>query len=142
VKPRILFLCTGNSCRSQMAEGFLRHLSQERFDVVSAGTEPVPINQGAVDAMAEIGIDISAQRSKDVQPYLGQQFAYVITVCDRAAERCPFFPGAARRLEWNLPDPAAVHGSDADRRSAFREVRDLIGGKVRDFIASAAGSDL
>lgn len=121
-----------------MAEGFLRHLGQERFDVVSAGTEPVPINQGAVDAMAEIGIDISAQRSKDVQPYLGQQFAYVITVCDRAAERCPFFPGAARRLEWSLPDPAAVRGSDADRRSAFREVRDLIGGKVRDFIASAA----
>lgn len=138
VKPRILFLCTGNSCRSQMAEGFIRHLALDRFDVVSAGTEPVPLNPGAVEAMAEIGIDISAQRSKAVEPFLRQQFTYVITVCDRAAERCPFFPGPARRLEWSVPDPATVRGSEAERRSAFRAVRDLIGGKIRDLIETGA----
>lgn len=137
-KPRILFLCTGNSCRSQMAEGFLRYLARDRFDVVSAGTEPVPVNPRAVEAMAEVGIDISAQRSKDVAPFLEQQFSYVITVCDRAAERCPFFPGATQRVEWSFPDPAAVRGSEDEKRSAFRAVRDRIGERVRDFIRKEA----
>jgi arsenate reductase len=117
-----------------MAEGFLRHFAPDRFDVVSAGTEPVPVNPGAVEAMAEVGVDITAQTSKDVAPYLAQPFTYVITVCDRAAERCPFFPGAARRIEWSFPDPAAVRGSEAERRSAFRAVRDSISGKIRGFI--------
>ncbi len=120
-----------------MAEGFLRTFAGGRFEVVSAGTEPVPLNPGAVEAMAEIGIDISAQRSKDVAPFLGQKFSYVITVCDRAAERCPFFPGATQRAEWSFPDPAAVRGSEAERQSAFRAVRDQIGGKVREFIETA-----
>jgi len=120
-----------------MAEGFLRNFAGARFEVVSAGTEPVPLNPGAVEAMAEIGIDISAQRSKDVAPFLSQAFSYVITVCDRAAERCPFFRGAAQRVEWSFPDPAAVRGSEAERQSAFRAVRDRISGKVREFIETA-----
>lgn len=133
-KPRVLFLCTGNACRSQMAEGFLRHLAHERFDVSSASTEPVPLNQDAVEVMAEAGVDISNQTSKPVKPFLGQHFAYVITVCDRASERCPVFPGAVRRLEWNFPDPAAFQGPDASRRSTFRNVRDQIRVRIEQFI--------
>ena len=103
MKPRVLFLCTGNSCRSQMAEGFLRSLAGDPFEVASAGTEPVPVNPGAIEAMSEVGIDLSNHESKAVKAFLGQHFAYVITVCDRASERCPIFPGAVKRLEWNFP---------------------------------------
>jgi len=138
VKPHVLFLCTGNSCRSQMAEGLLRHFAGERFDVQSAGTEPVPVNPGAIETMSEIGIDISAHESKAVKPFLGQHFGYVITVCDRASERCPIFPGAVKRLEWNLPDPAAVEGSVADRQQAFRSVRDQLAEHIREFVSSDA----
>jgi len=138
VKPRVLFLCTGNSCRSQMAEGLLRHLAGDRFDVHSAGTEPVPVNSGAIAAMSEIGIDISGHESKAVKPFLGQHFGYVITVCDRASERCPIFPGAVKRFEWNFPDPAAVTGSDSVREQAFRSVRDQIADRIREFVNTDA----
>jgi arsenate reductase len=105
IRPRVLFLCTGNSARSQMAEGFLRHLAADRFEVESAGTEPSQVNPLAVAAMREIGIDISGHRSKGVDGFLAQPFAYVITVCDAAGERCPIFPGGAQRIHWSLPDP-------------------------------------
>ena len=140
MKPRVLFLCTGNSCRSQMAEGFLRSLAGDRFDVASAGTEPVPVNPGAIEAMSEVGIDISDHESKAVKAFLGQHFSYVITVCDRASERCPIFPGAAKRLEWNFPDPAAVTGPELERHRAFRQVRDQIADRIRDFLETEVSS--
>ncbi|ODS53482.1 MAG: protein-tyrosine-phosphatase [Acidobacteria bacterium SCN 69-37] len=135
MKPRVLFLCTGNSCRSQIAEGLLRHMAGDRFDVLSAGTEPVPVSEDAIDTMAEVGIDISGHESKAVRPFLGQHFGYVITVCDRAVERCPIFPGAVKRLEWNFADPAVVSDGPA-RKRAFREVRDQIAERIREFVSS------
>ena len=140
MKPRVLFLCTGNSCRSQMAEGFLRSLAGDRFEVASAGTDPVPVNPDAVEAMSEAGIDISDHQSKAVKAFLGQHFAYVITVCDRASERCPIFPGAVKRLEWNFPDPAAVTGSELERQRAFRHIRDQIADRIRDFLDTQVSS--
>lgn len=133
-KTRVLFLCTGNSCRSQMAEAFLRRDAGDHFDVVSAGTEPGSVHPLAVEAMSEVGIDISSHESKGVKTFLGQHFGYLITVCERATERCPVFPGATKRLEWGFRDPAAVEGSDASRRQAFREVRDQIAERVRTFV--------
>lgn len=121
-----------------MAEGLLRHLAGDRFDVLSAGTEPAPVNAGAVEAMSEIGIDISSHESKGVKDFLGQHFGYVIAVCERASERCPIFPGAVKRLEWNLPDPAAVTGPDSVRQQAFRSVRDTLANHVREFVNTGA----
>jgi arsenate reductase (thioredoxin) len=119
---RVLILCTGNSARSQMAEGLLRHTAGDRFDAFSAGTRPVGLNPNAVKAMAEIGIDISKHRSKSVDEFAGQRFDYVITVCDNAKEACPIFPGAATRIHQSFRDPAAF---PADRQlDAFRSVRD------------------
>lgn len=134
-KPKVLFLCTGNSCRSQMAEGFLRHLAGERFDAFSAGTKPVGLNPDAVKVMKEAGIDISGQRSKNVSEFIGQRFPYVVTVCDTAKESCPIFPGAFRTLHWSLPDPAAAEGSFEERVEVFRQVRDEIEQHIREFIA-------
>jgi arsenate reductase (thioredoxin) len=134
-KPRVLFLCTGNSARSQMAEGYLRHLAGDRFEVASAGTQPTVVNPLAVTAMSEVGIDISAHASKSTDSLLGQHFAFLITVCDQASERCPIFPGAVRRLHWSLEDPAAAAGSEAERVAVFRRIRDEIGGRVRAFLA-------
>lgn len=133
-KARVLVLCTGNSCRSQMAEGFLRHLAGDRFEVVSAGIEPTPVNEKAIEAMAEVGIDISTHTSKAVSSFLGQRFTHVITVCNRASERCPIFPFALQRLEWPFPDPAAVDGPDDVRQAAFRSVRDRIRGRMEAFL--------
>jgi arsenate reductase (thioredoxin) len=118
-----------------MAEGLLRHLAGEWFDVVSAGTEPSHVNPLAIAVMREIGIDISAHRSKSVQEFLGQDFTCVVTVCDSAQQRCPIFPGAGKRLHWPLEDPAAVVGSDAERMPVFRRVRDELAERVRDFLA-------
>jgi arsenate reductase len=117
-----------------MAEGFLRSIAGEQFDVASAGTDPAPVNPDAIAAMAEVGIDISAHQSKAVKEFLGQHFAYVITVCDRVSERCPIFPGAVKRLEWSLPDPVSVTGPEDVRRQAFRDVRDKIGACIREFL--------
>lgn len=133
-KARVLFLCTGNSARSQMAEGMLRHLAGEKFEVVSAGTQPVGLNPLAVEAMREIGIDISSHTSKNVSQFLGQHFSNVITVCDNAKESCPIFPFAFRSLHWNLDDPAAAEGSKEERLQVFRRIRDEIGERVRAFL--------
>src|SRR3954453_7985 len=107
MKKKVLFLCTGNSCRSQMAEGLLRHVAGDRFEAASAGTHPQGLNPDAVAAMQEIGIDISHQRSKHVDDFAGDQFHSVITVCDRAKESCPIFPSTRSLLHWSFDDPAA-----------------------------------
>ena len=125
-KPRVLFLCTHNSARSQMAEGVLRNLAEDRFEVHSAGTEATRVRPLAVRAMDEIGINISGQESKTLAQYLGEPFDYVITVCDEANEACPFFPGAKNRLHWSFRDPSRATGSDEERLEVFREVRDEI----------------
>ena len=130
MKNRVLILCTGNSARSQMAEGLLRTLAGDRFEVVSAGSKPSRVNPYAIQAMAQRGIDISGQRSKHLSEYLDQPFDYVITVCDQAAETCPIFPGKAQRIHWSFPDPAAVQGSDAEILASFIRVRDDLEAKL------------
>ena len=136
MKKRVLFLCTGNSARSQMAEGLLRHLAGDRFEAASAGTHPVGVNPLAVRAMQEIGVDISAHQSKPLAGFLGQHFPCLITVCDRANESCPVFPGVAQRLHWPFEDPAAAQGSDEERLAVFRRVRDQIAERIREFLAA------
>jgi len=132
-KQRVLILCTGNSARSQMAEGLLRHDGAERFEVVSAGTQPSPVRPEAVQVMREIGIDISGHRSKPVDEFAGQNFDYVLTVCDNARKSCPVYPGHSRGLHHSFEDPAAVQGSEEERLSAFRVVRDQIRSYLRAF---------
>lgn len=126
VPRRVLFLCTHNSARSQMAEGLLRELGSGRFDVYSAGTEATRVRPEAISVMREIDIDISGQSSKTLDRYLDQPFDLVITVCDAAAESCPVFLGAQQRLHWSFPDPSAVEGSGTERLAAYRAVRDAI----------------
>ena len=133
--PKVLFLCTANSCRSQMAEGFLRHLGGDRFEAASAGAQATEVNPDAIRVMKEAGIDISSQRSKDVSEFMGQRFTYVVRVCDRAKETCPIFPGAFRYFDWGLDDPAMAEGTEPERLAAFRRVRDEIENRVREFIA-------
>ena len=135
---RILVLCTGNSARSQMAEGWLRHLAGDRFEVFSAGAHPVGLNPGSVEAMAEVGIDISRHRSKSATEFTAMPIDYVITVCDRAKETCPCWPGAVRLIHWSFDDPAALSDA-AERRQTFRRVRDEIATAIRTFLASVAG---
>ena len=132
-KPRVLILCTGNSARSQMAEGLLRHEAGDRFEVFSAGTHPSQVRSEAIDVMREQGIDISRHRSKSVDEFAGQQFDFVITVCDNAKQSCPVFPAKTQMLHWPFEDPAAVQGSEADRKAEFRKVRDQIHARVLDF---------
>ena len=134
MKRKVLFLCTGNSCRSQMAEGLLRHLAGDHFEVVSAGTHPVGLNADAVEVMKKIDINISGHRSKRVDEFLGQQFYYAITVCDRAKETCPIFPSAAALLHWSFEDPAAVEGAREVRRAVFQRVRDEIADHIKSFL--------
>ncbi len=126
MKQRILFICTHNSARSQMAEGLLRYLGGDRFETFSAGTEATRVRPLAIKAMAELGIDISGQRSKTLDRYLHEPFALVITVCDAAAEVCPVFPGAVRRLHWSFEDPAQATGSEEEQLEVYRRVRDEI----------------
>jgi len=126
MKPTVLFLCTGNSARSQMAEGYLHHTASDRFTAMSAGIDPKGLNPLAVEVMREIGIDISDQRSKDVVSLLGQHIPYVVTVCDNAKERCPIFPGTWKFLHWSFEDPAAAQGTHEVRLAVFRKVRDQI----------------
>src|SRR5918992_1289569 len=123
-KTKILFLCTHNSARSQMAEGLLRHLAGARFEVYSAGTEATSVRPEAIAAMAELGVDISGQESETLDRYLGEPFDYVVTVCNDANEACPVFPGAKRRLHWSFRDPSRAAGSDEERFEVFRKVRD------------------
>ena len=132
----VLFLCTGNSARSQMAEGLLRQYGSQHFDpIVSAGTHPVGLNPLAVEAMKRIGIDISGARSKSVDEFRDQHFDYVITVCDRANEQCPIFPGDVQRIHWGFQDPAAATGTEEERLAVFERVRDEILQRLRTFIA-------
>jgi arsenate reductase len=131
-RQRILFLCTGNSARSQMAEGLLRHLAGDRFEVFSAGTRPAGLNPNAVTAMAELGINIAGSRSKSVDEFAGEQFDYVFTVCDNAKEACPIFPGGGRRLHQSFEDPAAAPADE--QLQVFRKVRDQIAGRLRAFV--------
>lgn len=121
---RVLFLCTHNSARSQMAEGLLRALGGDRFEAYSAGTEATHVRPLAIQAMAEIGVDISGQQSKTLDRYLGEVFEAVITVCDDANEACPVFYGARRRLHWSLPDPSRAVGTEEERLAVYRQVRD------------------
>jgi arsenate reductase len=123
---RVLILCTGNSARSQMAEGILRHEAGSRLEVASAGTYPSKVRPEAIAVMGEIGIDISGHRSKSVDEFAGQDFDVVITVCDRARESCPIFPAKARLIHQQFEDPASVNGDEATRLAAFRRVRDQI----------------
>jgi arsenate reductase len=135
MRPKVLFLCTGNSARSQMAEGYLRHVAADRFEAMSAGIAPKGLNPLAVEAMREIGIDISEQTSKDVVSLLGQHVPYVVTVCDNAKERCPIFPGTWKFLHWSLEDPAAAEGTPEERLAVFRSVRDQIIANIdREFV--------
>jgi arsenate reductase len=133
-KKRVLILCTGNSARSQMAEGLLRHDAGERFEVESAGTKPSSVRPEAIAAMRELRIDISGRRSKSVEEFAGQRFDYVITVCDNAKESCPVFFGAAKRLHHSFEDPAALSGSEDERLALFRRVR----GELRDYLSGFA----
>ncbi|HEV2379152.1 MAG TPA: arsenate reductase ArsC [Terriglobia bacterium] len=123
-KPKVLFLCTGNSARSQMAEGYLQQMGSDRYEAASAGIEPKGLNPLAVEVMAEIGIDISHQKSKDVGLFLGQYIPYIITVCDHAREKCPIFPRTYKFLHWSLDDPAQAEGTHDERLAVFRRVRD------------------
>jgi arsenate reductase (thioredoxin) len=125
-RSRVLFLCTHNSARSQMAEGLLRDRAGDRFEVMSAGTEATHVRPLAIRAMDEIGIDVSSQESKTLERYLAERFDYVITVCDEANEACPFFPGAKKRLHWSFKDPSQAEGSEEERLAVFRRVRDDI----------------
>jgi arsenate reductase len=138
MRQRILILCTGNSARSQMAEGLLRALAGDRFEVFSAGSRPSTVHPLAIAAMDERGIDIRAQRSKHLDEYLAQPFDYVITVCDHAAETCPLFPGPAQRIHWSFPDPAAATGGEAERRASFRAVCAAIERRLQAWLAATA----
>ena len=138
-KNRVLFLCTHNSARSQMAEGLLRQMAGDRFESFSAGTEATRVRPEAVEVMREIGADISAQESKTLDRFLGDSFELVVTVCDDANEACPTFPGAMERLHWSLPDPAAVAGDEHLRLEAFRSVRDRIGTLIASRLLDGRG---
>jgi arsenate reductase (thioredoxin) len=129
-RARVLFLCTHNSARSQMAEGLLRQLAGNRFEAHSAGTEATHVRPLAVRAMDEVGVDISGQESKTLERYLREPFDYVITVCDDANEACPVFPGAKSRLHWSFEDPSRAEGSEEERLAVFRSVRDRIGERI------------
>jgi arsenate reductase (thioredoxin) len=140
-KARVLFLCTHNSARSQMAEGLLRYLARDRFEAHSAGTEATHVRPLAIRAMDEIGVDISGQESKTLERYLGKPFDYVITVCDDANEACPFFPGATNRLHWSLPDPSAAKGTEEERLAVFRSVRDALRDRVQAELVDGRGGE-
>jgi arsenate reductase len=125
-KSRILFICTHNSARSQMAEGLVNAYFSDRYEAFSAGTEPSEVNPLAIQALEEMGVDISRHRSKGVEEFLGQEFDYVVTVCDQANETCPYFPGGNERIHKGFKDPAGVTGPDERKLAAFRQIRDEI----------------
>jgi arsenate reductase len=136
-KRRVLFLCTHNSARSQMAEAFLRTLAGDRFEVASAGTEATRVHPLAIRAMAEVGTDLSGHTSKSLERFLGQPWDYVITVCDSASESCPAFPARTTRLHWSLTDPSKATGTEEERLETFRRVRDEISRRIRAWLAGA-----
>lgn len=140
-KIKVLFVCIHNSARSQMAEAFLKLLGEDRFEVMSAGIEPGILNPNVVEAMKEIGIDISANKTKDVFEFIkkGALFNYVITVCDEtSAERCPIFPGHSQRLHWGFPDPSSLQGTEKEKLLSIRKIRDDIKAEVANWIPSVS----
>jgi len=142
IKKKVLFVCIHNSARSQMAEAFLNQICGDKFEAHSAGIEPGKLNPIVVEAMREIGIDISGNKTKSVFDFIksGQLFSHVITVCDEtSAERCPIFPGVTTRLHWGFPDPSALQGSHGEKLAKTREVRDTIKRKIENWCESACG---
>ena len=131
---KVLFLCTGNSARSQMAEGFLKYMAGDRFEVYSAGVKPTAVNPLAIKVMAEIGIDISKHKSKSVMEFIDQSFDYVITVCGNAQKTCPVFPGEHEKIHWDLEDPAAAEGSEEEKLDIFRKIRNEIKKNTLNFL--------
>ena len=137
-KTRVLFLCTHNSARSQMAEGFLRDMAGDRFEIASAGTEATRVHPLAIRAMEEVRISLAGHTSKTLDRFLGQPWDYVITVCDSANERCPVFPAPTRRLHWGFDDPSRATGTEAERLGTFRRVRDEIKARLLDWLGTQA----
>jgi arsenate reductase (thioredoxin) len=137
-RARVLVVCTHNSARSQMAEGLLRALAPDRFEVASAGTEATRLHPLAIRAMDELGIDLRDHTSKTLDRFVAEPWDYVITVCDDANERCPVFPGRTTRLHWGFDDPSAATGPEEERLAAFRRVRDAIAGRLRTWLAAPA----
>ncbi len=135
-KQKVLFVCTGNSCRSQMAEGMLRYYEKDKFEVFSAGLEPSYVHPLAIKTMAESGIDITNQHSQTVNEFLGEDFSYVITVCDSAKELCPVFPGKYNAIHWSIEDPASTEGTESERMKDFRRVRQNIQERINHFISN------
>lgn len=135
-KQRVLFICTHNSARSQMAEGWLRHQYGDRFEAHSAGTEATGVRPLAVQVMAEAGVDIAGQESKTLERYLQQLWDYVITVCDQANEVCPLFPGGKERLHWSFPDPSQAVGTLEEQLAAYRDVQDALRNRIERFVAT------
>jgi arsenate reductase len=136
----VLFLCVGNSARSQMAEGLLRHMAGDRLEVHSAGTRPGSVRPEAIAALAELGIDIRGHWSKHVDTFAGQPFDYVITVCDHAKESCPVFGVRTQRIHWSFEDPAAATGDEAHRLAEFRRIRDQIAQRLSEFVEGLKGA--
>lgn len=132
---KVLILCTGNSCRSQIAHGYLAHFAKEKAEVYSAGVETHGVNPRAIQTMKEDGIDITAHTSNNVNEYSGINFDYIITVCDNAKERCPYFPGTAKRFHYNFPDPAKATGTEEEIQAEFQRVRELIKEYILSFIS-------
>ncbi len=133
-KIRVLFLCTHNQARSQMAEGILRHIGKDRYEVFSAGSEPAEqVHPMAVNALKEVGILISQQKPKNLEMYLDQEFDYVVTTCDRANETCPTFPGDPERIHWSLPDPSAFEGSVKEQQAFFNQLAMELQTRIRLF---------
>lgn len=137
-RQSVLFICTHNSARSQMAEGLLRHLAGDRFEVESAGTEATHVRPLAIEAMKEIGIDISGHSSKTIASLGDRRFDWAVTVCDSANEACPIFPGGTRRLHWSFDDPSGATGTETERLAVFRRVRDEIRAKIEELLTDAA----
>ncbi len=134
-KPRVLFVCTGNSCRSQMAEGFLKYYGSDKFEVFSAGLKPSYVHPLAIRAMKEADVDITDQYSKTVDKFLEQDFSYVITVCDDAQELCPVFPGKQSAIHWSIEDPASAEGTENEKMKVFRRVRQDIVERINRFVS-------
>jgi arsenate reductase len=141
-RQRVIFVCTHNSARSQMAEGMLRSWGGEHFEVFSAGTEATRVRPEAIEVMREIGIDLSGHTSKTLEPFLGEAFHWLITVCDQAAEACPTIPGVQQQAHWSIEDPSGVEGDEATRLAAFRDARDHLRDRIHVFMLAAGRDDL
>jgi len=141
-RQRVIFVCTHNSARSQMAEGMLRAWGGDRFEALSAGTEATRVRPEAIAVMREIGIDIGGQVSKTLEPFLGESFAWLITVCDQAKEACPTIPGVRQQAHWSIDDPSVVEGDEPARLAAFRAARDRLRDRLHMFMLAAGRDDL